>query len=254
MRPLIGTNWKMNLTSVQADDWLRTFLPLVAGLDDRDLFVLPPFTSLCVARDRLRHSRVAWGAQDAHPEDRGAHTGEISAPMLADLGCRYVAVGHAERRRDRGETPELISAKAAAVLRSGMQPIVCVGEAAHREVGETLEFLIGDLGRCLQAIRADDLPRVVVAYEPQWAMGEGAIAARPEEVGIVHRALAAFLNERSGGLRIPIMYGGSVDVASAAAMIAEPGVAGLFVGRYALDPVNFARIAGTPLPLSGGEA
>lgn len=252
MRPLIGTNWKMNLTSVQADDWLSTFLPLVAGLDDRDLFVLPPYTALWVARDRLRDSGVAWGAQDVHQADGGAHTGEISASMLADLGCRYVAVGHAERRRDRAETPEVIAAKAAAVLRAGMRPIVCIGETERGAMTETLEFLVNDLGRCLGAIEAADLSRVVVAYEPQWAMGEGSFPAQPEQVGTVHRALSAWLEERSGRATVPIIYGGSVDVSSAAAMLAEPGVGGLFVGRYALDPVRFARIAATPW--SGGEA
>jgi triosephosphate isomerase len=252
MRPLIGTNWKMNLTSVQADDWLRTFLPLVASLDDRDLFVLPPFTSLCAVRDRLRDTQVAWGGQDVHPLDAGPYTGDISAPMLADLGCRYVMVGHAERRRQHAETPELISAKAAAILRWGMRPIVCIGEPARGTTAKTLEFLIDDLARCLAGIEAADLARAVIAYEPHWAMGEGSSPAAPQEVGLVHRGLSDWLEERGGGAALPIIYGGSVDVASAAAMLAEPAIAGLFVGRYALDPVNFARIAGTVW--SGGEA
>ena len=243
MRPLIGTNWKMNLTSDEAAHWFRAFLPLVDRLDDRDLFVLPPFTDLWIAREILHDTRVRWGAQDVDPADAGPHTGNISAPMLADLGCRYVMVGHAERRRDHGETPELISRKAAAGLRWGMDPIICIGEHLRTTHDETIRFLIEDLAGCLGAIDPADLPRVVIAYEPHWAMGEGAVAAPPEEVGMIHRALAAWLAERPGGAAVPIIYGGSVNVGAAARMLDEPGVGGLFVGRYALDPANFAHIA-----------
>jgi triosephosphate isomerase len=243
MRPLIGTSWKMNLTSSEADRWFRDFIPLVAHLDDRDLFVLPPFTSIWVAHQRLAETPIAWGAQDVDAEDAGAHTGDISAPMLADLGCRFVEVGHSERRRDYGETPELISAKAMAALRWGMRPIICIGEQRRAELAKTVAFLTDDLGRCLSQVAQADLGRVVIAYEPVWAIGVGAVAASPEEVGAVHRALASWLGERPGGAAVPILYGGSVDVADAARLLEEPGVGGLFVGRFALDPVNFARIA-----------
>lgn len=243
MRPLIGTSWKMNLTSTEADGWFSDFVPLVGQLDDRDLFVLPPFTSIWVARERLRDTPIAWGAQDVDAEDAGAHTGDISAPMLADLGCRFVEVGHSERRRDYGETPELISSKAAAALRWGMRPIICIGEHRRGELSDTLAFLLDDLGRCLSSVAPDDLGSVVIAYEPEWAIGVGAVAAPPEEVGAVHRALASWLAERPGGAAVPILYGGSVNVDAAARLLEEPGVGGLFVGRFALDPVNFARIA-----------
>lgn len=243
MRPLIGTSWKMNLTSTEADRWFHDCLPLVGHLDDRDLFVLPPFTSIWAARERLRGTRIAWGAQDVDAQDAGAHTGDISAPMLADLGCRYVEVGHSERRRDHGETPELIGAKAAATLRWGMQPIICIGEHSRGELANTLAFLINDLERCIATIPAGDLARVVIAYEPEWAIGIGAVAAPPEEVGAVHRALGSWLAEREGGADVPILYGGSVDVDAAPRLLGEPGVGGLFVGRFALDPANFARIA-----------
>lgn len=243
MRPLIGTSWKMNLTSSEADRWFREFLPLVRLLGDRDLFVLPPFTSIWVARERLRDTPIAWGAQDVDAADAGAHTGDVSAAMLADLGCRYVEVGHSERRRDHGETAELIGAKAAAVLRWGMQPIICIGEHRRGELAETLAFLLDDLGRCLAPVPAADLGRVVIAYEPEWAIGVGAVAATPEEVGAVHRALESWLAERPAGAAVPILYGGSVNVDGAARLLDEPGVGGLFVGRFALDPVNFARIA-----------
>jgi triosephosphate isomerase len=243
MRPLIGTSWKMNLTSSEADRWFRTFVPLVEGLDDRDLFVLPPFPAIWVARERLRSTRVAWGAQDVHPDDAGPHTGDVSAPMLADLGCRYVEVGHSERRRDHGETPELIAAKVAAVLRSGMEVVLCTGEREVAPLETVVPALEADLERCLARLSADQLDRVIVAYEPVWAIGVGGTAASSDHVGRAHRALEAWLSARSASGTARIVYGGSVDLAAASRLLAEPGVAGLFVGRYALDPGGFARIA-----------
>jgi len=247
MRPLIGTSWKMNLTASEADAWFTAVLPLVAHLADRDLFVLPPFTDIWVARERLQGTVIGWGAQDVHPAEGGAHTGDISAPMLADLGCRYVEIGHSERRRDHGETPDLLTAKIAAVLRWGMRPLLCTGEPAPMDTDDAVRLLLADLDRCLAGIAPADLTRLVVAYEPWWAIGDGAVAAVPEQVGTIHRSLAAWLEDRANGQAVPVIYGGSVGVDIASRLLAEPGVDGLFVGRYALDPVNFARIAATPI-------
>lgn len=233
----------MNLTSSEAGRWFRALLPIVAGLDGRDLFVLPPFTSIWVARDHLSGTGIAWGAQDVHPEDSGAHTGDVSAPMLADLGCQFVEIGHSERRRDHGETADLVAAKAAATLRWGMRPIVCVGERERLPFTRVVAGLRTDLDRILAGMHPGDVERIVIAYEPAWAIGEGAEAASAEHVGAVHRALAAWLAERSEGAGVPILYGGSVDAAASERLLAEPGVDGLFVGRFALDPQNFARIA-----------
>jgi triosephosphate isomerase len=241
--PLIGTSWKMNLTASEADGWFRAFVPLVPDLAERDLFVLPPFTAIWIARERLRDSAIAWGAQDVHPDDEGAHTGDVSAPMLADLGCRYVEVGHSERRRDHGETPALIGAKLRAILRWGMTPILCVGEATEAPVEVAASLVLADLDACLAGLTAADVGRIVVAYEPAWAIGVGAVAAPAERVGAVQRRLAEWLRDRSEGRPPRILYGGSVDEAAAGRLLAEPGVDGLFVGRYALDPERFARIA-----------
>ena len=153
--PLIGTSWKMNLTASEADGWFRAFVPLVADLVDRELFVLPPFTAIPVARERLRGSAIAWGAQDVHPDDEGAHTGDVSAPMLADLGCRYVEVGHSERRRDHGETPALVGAKLRAILRWGMTPILCVGETTEAPVEVAAPLVLADLDACLAGLTPD---------------------------------------------------------------------------------------------------
>lgn len=245
---LIGTSWKMNLTSSQAADWFELVVPAVAGLAGRELFVLPPFTSIWVARQRLTGTSIAWGAQDVHPDEDGAHTGDVSAAMLADLGCTFVAVGHAERRRDHGESPELVAAKVGAVLRHGMRPIVCVGETRPEPPGVAARLVINDLERCLAEVDGSGSGRIVVAYEPVWAIGEGARPASPDHVGRVHRAIHAWLDERSTASG-PVIYGGSVDE-GAADLLAEPGVDGLFVGRQALDPKAFVRIARLGLPLA----
>jgi triosephosphate isomerase len=242
--PLIGTSWKMNLTVAQADHWFTTFRPLARAASDVDFFVLPPFTVLWLARERLTGSGIAWGAQDVSPFADGAHTGDVSATMLADLGCRYVELGHAERRRDHGELPATIAAKVQAVVQAGMDVVLCTGELDEAPVEVAIEVVLADIDACLERIGPADLGRIVIAYEPIWAIGEGRRPAPPARVGRIHRAVA----ERLGGLagiRPRIIYGGSVDATSAPLLLAEPGVDGLFIGRNGLDPVRFATIAGT---------
>jgi triosephosphate isomerase len=264
---LVGTSTKMNLTSTETAGYLETLLPLleaITGIERCHVFVLPPFTSIWVARQRLRGTRVAWGAQDVHPDDAGAHTGDISAPMLADLGCTYVECGHSERRRDHGETDELIARKVAAVLRHGMRPILCVGEPSPGPADAAGAFVLGQLKRDLAGVSAADLKRVVVAYEPVWAIGVGAAPAEPSHVVAVHMAIHRWLTARqerglreeagtcpeadagheveAQGPRPHVIYGGSVDPDAARALLAEPAVDGLFVGRSALDPHRFASI------------
>ena len=244
MGVIIGTSSKMNLTSTGAAAYLDALMPLLSDLPDRRLFVLLPFTSIWVARDRLAGSAVGWGAQDVHPDDAGAHTGDVSAPMLADLGCAYVEVGHHERRRDHGETDALVAAKVEAIQRWGMTAIVCVGETRRVPVAEVVELLHEQV----QRLATTDASRLIMAYEPAWAIGVGAESAPPAYVGQVHSALRAELaSSIPGGDVIPIIYGGSVAPATAGALLAEPCVDGLFVGRQALDPHVFATIAHTPL-------
>lgn len=247
-RPLVGTSWKMHLTPSEAAAYLEALVPAVGAIVDRDLFVLPAFPAIPGTRARLAGTNVAWGAQDVHPADRGAHTGDVSAPMLADLGCRYVEVGHAERVRDHGETPAKVAAKVAAVLRWGMQPVVCVGEVRRADPGVTAAALAVELGEILAGVPDADLPRVIVAYEPTWAIGEGAAASPPDEAGAVHRGLRAWLDARAPeGPSVRIIYGGSVDPDNAGPLLAQAAVDGLFVGRRALDPLVFAAIAWTPI-------
>jgi triosephosphate isomerase len=235
MRHLIGTSLKMNLTSSEAAAYFDALRPMVAPLTSCELFVLPPFTSIWVARDRLRDSNVAWGAQDVHAEDSGAHTGDVSARMLADLGCTFVEVGHSERRRDHGESDEHVAQKVRQVLRHHMTPIMCVGEPSPGSPEAALDQVLRQSRAGMSLVPEEDRGRVVIAYEPVWAIGEGAAAADPLHIGVVHRGLHAV------GTRV--IYGGSVDPLTAGPILAQAGVDGLFVGRAALDPTRFAAIA-----------
>ena len=225
----------MNFTSSEAAAYFDALLPMVARLDSCELFVLPPFTSIWVARERLRDSNVAWGAQDVHAEDAGAHTGDVSAPMLADLGCTFVEVGHSERRRDHGESDELVAHKVRQIMRHHMTPIMCVGEPRPGGPEAALDHAVRQARAGISLVPEKDRARVVIAYEPVWAIGEGAVPADPAHIGAVHRGLHEL------GARV--IYGGSVDPLTAGAILSEDGVDGLFVGRAALDPKRFAAIA-----------
>lgn len=225
----------MNLTSREAAIYFGELRPMVASLTSCELFVLPPFTSIWVARERLRGSNIAWGAQDVHTEDSGAHTGDVSALMLADLECSFVEVGHSERRRDHGETDDIVALKVRQIVRHAMTPILCVGERDPVSPASALDHVIGQARAGLSLVPNPDHRRVVIAYEPVWAIGEGASAADPNHIGAVHRGLQEL------GARV--IYGGSVDPSSAGPILAQEGVDGLFVGRAALDPKRFAAIA-----------
>jgi triosephosphate isomerase len=235
LRPLIGTSLKMNLTSTEAATYFDAVRAMVAALSSCELFVLPPFTSIWVAREHLRGSNVAWGAQDVHAEEAGAHTGDVSARMLADLGCSFVEVGHSERRRDHGETDEMVARKVRQILDHDMTPIMCVGEPEPMESESALDHVLGQARTGLGLVPEAHRHRAVIAYEPVWAIGEGAAAADPTHIGAVHRGLHAL------GTRV--IYGGSVDQLTAGPILAQDGVDGLFVGRAALDPRAFAEIA-----------
>jgi triosephosphate isomerase (TIM) len=233
----------MNLTSTEAAAYLDAFVPLVDDVHAHcEVFVLPPFTSMWVAREKLGGTPIAWGAQDVHRSDAGAHTGDISAPMLADLGCRFVEVGHSERRRDHGETNALVAAKIAAILRHAMTPILCVGEPSRVPLVAALRFIRSQLRRSTAGLAPSDLSRLVVAYEPVWAIGSGAHPADPGHVGAIHSAIHDWLSARGAADRVRVIYGGSVDLDAVPAILAECGVDGLFVGRAALDPRRFGSI------------
>ncbi len=245
---MVGVNWKMHLTPTEAASYLDTLRGLVADVDDRDIFVLPAYPALQTARDWLGGSNVSWGAQDVHADEPGPHTGDVSAAMLADLGCRFVMVGHTERRRDHGESYDLVGAKVVAVTRHAMVPIICIGEPGPVGPQAALDVVLADLARATSRLDTSDPPEIVVAYEPSWAIGQGMEAASPEVTAEVHMGIHAWLRQRGfPQTRVRVIYGGSVDVSVAEALLRQPGVDGLFVGRAGLDPQRFAAIVRTPL-------
>jgi triosephosphate isomerase len=241
--PLIAGNWKMYRTARETAEPIRTLRGLVEDVTDVEMVVCPPFTALSAAVEAARGSRIAIGAQDCHWEKEGAFTGEVSVPMLADLGCSHVIVGHSERRQYFGETDASVDRKVEAVLAHGLTCIVCIGETLQeREAGRTLEVVErqvrGGLARHLGS------PRLVIAYEPVWAIGTGKTAspAQAQEAhGFVRRLVAGVAREAVAE-NVRILYGGSVKPENIAALMAQPDVDGALVGGASLDPSSFARI------------
>jgi len=247
--PLMAGNWKMNLNHLEAVALLQklAFTLTEAELRAVEVAILVPFTSLrgvqtLVDGDRLL---IRYGAQDLSPHADGAYTGDISAAMLAKLGCDYVLVGHSERRAHHGESDEVVNAKLLAALRAGIRPILCVGEGLEtRESGEHTVFCRTQLDRGLVGVPAEQAEQLVIAYEPVWAIGTGKTAT-PEHAQEVCGALRARLAERfspevAGAVRV--LYGGSVSPGNVADLLAEPDVDGALVGGASLDADSFARI------------
>ena len=248
-RPLIAGNWKMNLTVPEADDLIRKLVGnLPTDLHQRvDVAVLPPFPLLVVVRAILaaEDPSVACGAQDLSPHDGGAHTGDVSGPMLRSVGCRYVAVGHSERRKDHGETDEQVHDKVAAALRHGLTPILCVGEdVAVREAEGHVAHSLAQVDAALDGVSADDAAGIVIAYEPVWAIGTGAVAtpADAQEVCGAIRGRLRELYDDAVADRVRILYGGSMKADNVAELAAQPDVDGGLVGGASLDAAGFAEL------------
>lgn len=246
-KPMAGTGWKMNHTAAQTADYaerLKAALP--PGIADRlDIFVLPPFTALHAAQQHFAGSPVAYGGQNMHWDRAGAWTGEVSAPMLVEAGCRYVELAHSERLAYFGETYDLVRRKLNTALAEGLTPILCIGETGEdKRQGRAVAVLAEQLATALTDQPAARVPDVVLAYEPRWAIGAAA-AASPEHVAACHTALRALLIERYGedvAGRTRIIHGGSVTPENGEELIRLPDVDGLFVGRAAWSPEGFARI------------
>lgn len=245
--PMIGTSWKMNLLPSMAPAWFAAVVRGTSMTVDRELFVLPPFPTLAVAQAALRGSSIRWGGQDVHEDDAGAHTGDVSAPMLADLGCTIAEIGHSERRRDHGETSIRIAGKIRAALRWPLTPLLCVGDQTRGRPGTAIRIVERQLSGALDGLGQDELSRVVVAYEPVWAIGEGAQAADLDHVAALHAAIRGWLDVR-GGTSVRVLYGGSVNPGNARGLLTVSDVDGLFVGRAALDPEAFVAIATMAFP------
>jgi triosephosphate isomerase (TIM) len=248
-RPLIAGNWKMHKTHLEALQ-LTQKLAWALSREDTDaveVVVCPPFTALRTVGTLIDGDKLplGLGAQDCHHEPQGAYTGEVSAPMLAKLGCAYVIVGHSERRQQFGETDELVNRKARAVLGNGMQPIVCVGESLEeREAGRTAEVVQGQVRGSLAGLPGEQVAGLVVAYEPVWAIGTGraATAEDAQETIALVRGTVAELAGRSAADGLRILYGGSVKASNAEELAAKPEIDGALVGGASLDADEFATI------------
>ena len=243
-RPYIAANWKMQKTVAETASFLDRFLAGIGELADRDLVICPPFTSLPVAAERCSRTPVKVAAQNMHAEDAGAYTGEVSPPMLTDIGVEAVVLGHSERRVLFGESDEALARKLAAALAAGIEPILCVGESdAEREREETRDVLRRQVEADLADVADRDLGRVVIAYEPIWAIGTGKTAT-PEQAEEAVGFIRTLVGERSSEAseRVRILYGGSVKPQNAAELLGREGIDGALVGGASLDPDDFLAI------------
>jgi triosephosphate isomerase (TIM) len=244
-RPLIAGNWKMFKTGQEAVAFVQALKPLVAGITDVDIMIAPPFTALTAVACAIQGSAIGLGAQNMDWHDQGAYTGEIAPGMLAAAGCRYVILGHSERRQHFGETDENISRKIQAAAQSGLIPVFCIGETeAQRDAGQTFSILDKQIQNGLKNQILENLKSLVVAYEPVWAIGTGKTATT-EQAQEVHsylrqRFAELFNAELAQGLRI--LYGGSVKPSNIKDLMAMPDIDGALVGGASLDPASFGQL------------
>jgi triosephosphate isomerase len=248
-RPLVAGNWKMHNTHTEAIALTRELASGLAGkdFDATEIAVLPSFAALrgvqtLVEGDELR---LVYGAQDISQHDRGAYTGDVSGPMLADLGCRYVLAGHSERRRYHHEDDALVNAKVRAAIRSEITPVLCVGEPlAVRRAGRHIAYTLGQLDGGLDGLPAAQVARLVVAYEPVWAIGTGEVATpadAQEACGAIRERISAVYGDEAA-VCVRVLYGGSVKPGNMPAIMAQPDIDGALVGGASLDPGKFVAI------------
>lgn len=245
-RCFIAGNWKMNKTVGEAATLVRELRGLVSMVRDRvEVAIAPPFTALYPVAKALEDSNITLAAQNCHAEASGAFTGEVSAPMLKEVGCQWVILGHSDRRQFFGETDAGVNRKVAAVLKAGMLPIICVGETlAEREANQTLSVVETQVKGCLQGFSAAEGAKFVIAYEPVWAIGTGktATSRQAQDVHAHIRSIMTGLwnSETAGAVRI--QYGGSVKAENAAELLSMPDIDGALVGGASLKPADFAAI------------
>ena len=241
--PVMAGNWKMYKTARQAAETIRSLAEAVKGVPGVEVVICPPFTALSAAVDAAKGSPVAIGAQDCYWEKEGAFTGEVAVPMIADLGCSHCIVGHSERRQFFGETDATVDKKVEAVLAHGLTCIACVGETLQeREAGQTFAVLERQVRNGLARHLAS--PRLIVAYEPVWAIGTGKTAtpAQAQEAHAFVRQVAAQTSSAAAAQAARILYGGSVKPDNVAQLMAQPDVDGGLVGGASLDAASFAKI------------
>jgi triosephosphate isomerase (TIM) len=247
-KPLMAGNWKMNLNHYEANKLVQQ---LAHSLSEKELaqvevVVIPPFTDLRSVQTAVDGDKwqIKYGAQDISPHPSGAYTGEISGAMLAKLGCDYVIVGHSERRQYHHETDELVNAKVKAALANEISPIMCIGEGLEiREAGEQVKYTLAQLDAGLAGLTSEQVGKVVIAYEPVWAIGTGKTAT-PEDAQEVIGAIRVRLGQNHPGVAqaVRILYGGSVKANNIAAIMEQPDVDGALVGGASIDADEFVKI------------
>jgi triosephosphate isomerase len=246
MRKLfIAGNWKMNMLSAEAAALAAQLAEGLKDVKDIELAVAPPFTALSVVAEALAGSSIQLAAQDMHWEEKGAYTGEVSGPMLRDLDCSHVIIGHSERRQYFGETDESVNKKLKAAFQHGLIPILCVGETlSEREAGKTFEVVERQVRGALSEISERDAESLVMAYEPVWAIGTGKTAT-PEQAQEVHERIRGLIAELYGkdlAERMRIQYGGSVKPENTRELMSRPDIDGALVGGASLKPESFVAI------------
>ena len=243
-RPYMAGNWKMYKTIAEARAFVDGFRPRVEDMDAVDIGLCVPYTALGATVEACSGSAIKVLAQNMHQEQAGAFTGEVSAPMLTEMGVDGVVLGHSERRQYFGESDRALQEKVPAALAAGLEPILCVGESEdEREEGETERRLRHQVQEGLEKVDPADLPRVVIAYEPIWAIGTGKVATseQAQEAIAFIRALVGDRSKEAAGL-VRVLYGGSVKPDNAAEILEQPDVDGALVGGASLDPEGFAAI------------
>jgi triosephosphate isomerase len=248
--PIVVGNWKLHKTISEATALVTELKNSLSTVRDVEIGVTPVFTALAPVAKRLEDSNLLLGAQDCFYETGGAWTGEVSAPMLKDAGCNFAIVGHSERRANFGDNDSVVARKARAVLDGGLRVIICVGESeAERDGGKTEERVGTQLSAAIADLQAEDLDRVVVAYEPVWAIGTGRTAT-PDQAQEVHAFIREQLRSRFGdaGATIRLQYGGSVKPGNAKALMSQPDIDGALVGGASLKAEDFAAIVKATRP------
>lgn len=244
-KPIIAGNWKMNKTTKKAVQFVEELKKQIGNYPGVEIVICPPFTALSKVAEALEGSKMVMGAQNMYPEPAGAYTGEISPLMLLEVGCEYVIIGHSERRILLNETDEIINKKLKSASTYRLKPIFCVGETLkQREEGKTQEVVYNQLIKGLSDLGKDDVLKMVIAYEPIWAIGTGRTAT-PEEVNTIHKFIRQILNDiydQKLARQIRIQYGGSVRPDNIDTLMSQSDIDGVLVGGASLDIRSFTRI------------
>jgi triosephosphate isomerase len=244
-KPVMAGNWKMYKTADETTSFFDKFCPLVERSEHCEIVICPPYPNLLPAVAATYGTRIAVGAQNLFWAKEGAYTGEVSGPMIKSLGCSHVIIGHSERRQYFGETNETVMKRTVAALDVGLTPIVCVGETLEdREANQTKAVLVDHCGGGIGKLSAEQLAKILIAYEPVWAIGTGKTAT-PEIAADAHRVIRAYIRGHFGeqaAASLRILYGGSVKPDNIKGLMAQPEIDGVLVGGASLDPISFASI------------